>query len=199
MVKSYTDKQIFDRIKSLPSYNPKRGIPDDTVVLIMSNEDTPNIFDDKLYPYIDGVNPFVASCTGNAGGPILTGGWKKYSSKGAAIIARDEIYYDAYRKSDGKAIRHHNGKMPCLRLVGNLKYYRDNDNDNKAEQLGEPIIANYATNIHLNSYNLWNKVVNTVIGNWSAGCIVLNNAEQYRRLLDIFNDNPITLVVLNEF
>jgi hypothetical protein len=34
MVKNYTDKQIFDRIKSLPSYDAKKGIPNDTVVLL---------------------------------------------------------------------------------------------------------------------------------------------------------------------
>jgi hypothetical protein len=211
MVRNYTDQQIFDRIKSLPSYNPARGIPDRSMVLVISNEDTPNGFDDKLYPYKDGVNPFVVSCTGNPGTPVLTGGWKKYSPSGAAIIARDECYYDAYRKTDGKTIRHHKDRMPGFRLVKNIKYYRDNDNDNKAEQLGKPIIGNYSTNIHFNTYTITDKLKNAAksvfskvansltIGWWSAGCIVLNVEDQYRRLYEMYDEKPITLFILTEW
>jgi hypothetical protein len=202
MVKNYTDQQILDRIKSLPSYDPVRGIPSNTIVEIRSTEDTPNIFDDKMYPYKDGTNWFVTSCTTNPGGPVLKGGWRKYNSKGAAVLKADEIYYDAYRKSDGKTIRHHNGRMPCLRQVKPMKYYRDGNNDGKTDAIGSIEVANNSTNIHFNSYSVFDKIKNSVtsvIGWWSAGCQVLNVEEDYERLYNLYDDKPITLILLNEF
>jgi hypothetical protein len=199
-VRNYTSKQLLDKVKSLPSFNSKRGIPKNLIIAVRSNEDTPDVFDDKMYMFLNGTFQFVTSCTTNPGGPVLLGGWRKYNKLGAAVLKSDEIYYDAYMKSNGTSIRHHNGKMPCLRQIKSMKYHRDGDNDNKSEELGQVYIDNYATNIHLNSYNFLNKLVRQFIGEWSAGCQVLNVAQDYTRMLSIYPFNePITYSLLKEF
>lgn len=192
----YTDNQLLERVKSFKRYN---GIPKNLIIAIRSKADTPNVFDDKMYVYINGVFQMVASCTTNPGGPILTGGWKKYNKKGAAVLKADEIYYDTYRKSNGVTIPHHHGKMPCLRQVLPMAYYRDGNNDGKTDAIGAIEIANNSTNIHFNSYNIWNKLKTTIIGMWSAGCQVLNDSNEYNRLLSLFGNEPITYCLLNEF
>lgn len=192
----YTDNELLSRVKSLPRY---KGMPKNLIIAVRSKSDTPNVFDDKMYVYINGVFQMVASCTTNPGGPILTGGWKKYNNKGAAVLKADEIYYDTYRKSNGTTIPHHHGKMPCLRQVLPMAYYRDGNNNSKTDAVGAIEIANNSTNIHFNSYNIWNKLKTTIIGMWSAGCQVLNDSNEYNRLLNLFSNEPITYCLLNEF
>jgi len=196
-MRTFTDAELIDRMKALPSF---KGIPKNLVIGVRSKDDATNIFDDKLFVYINKEFRLVASCTTNPGGPILMGGWKKFNSDGAAILKADEIYYDAYLKTDGSKERpHHNGKMQCLRQVKPMYYYRDNDNDGKAEEIGKKYFANYGTNIHFNSYNIWNKIKNQFIGDWSAGCQVLNVSDEYIKLLSLMDNDFITYCLLKEF
>lgn len=194
----YTDDALLNKVRLLPSY--KGTIPEYLLIAIRSKKDTPNIFDDKMYLYINGVFKLVTSCTTNPGVPTLMGGWKKLNKYGAAIIKEDEIYYNAYMKSDGVSVRHHNGKMLCLRLIKDLLYYRDNNNNNKSEQIGKIYKGNYNTNIHFNSYNLWTKTINTLINGWSSGCQVLNVSEDYRKLMNFIPEKtPVSYALLKEF
>lgn len=203
MVKNYTDNQILDRVKSLKSYNVSRKLPKYLIVGIRSNEDTPDAFDDKIYLYIDGVFQLVANCTTNPGVPILLGGWRKYNSKGAALLKSDEIYYDAFEKSNPKgnpAIPLHNGKMTALIQMLPMLYYRDGNNNNKNEEVGTIYKGNYSTNIHFNNYDLKTKILNTVVGGWSAGCQVLNQVDKYIKLLSLIPIGvKVTYVLLKEF
>ena len=192
----YSDSELLNRVKSLPRY---RGMPKNLIIAVRSKTDTPNVFDDKMYVYINEKFVMVTSCTTNPGAPILTGGWKKYNKKGAAVLKADEIYYDTYRRSNGTTIRHHNGKMPCLRQVKPMAYYRDGNNDTKTDTVGNIEIANNSTNIHFNSYNIWNKIKTTIVGVWSAGCQVLNDSNDYNRLINLFGDEPVSYALLNEF
>lgn len=200
-VRSYNDKELLDKVKSLLSYDKKKGIPKQLVVAVRSNEDESNIFDDKVYVFIDGVFKLVSSITTNPGKSILQKGWKAYNTKGAAILKSDEVYYDCYLRSDGSAkAPHHNGKMECLRQVKPMKYYRDGDNDDKSEEYGDIEVKNNATNLHFSNYNLWTKVKTMFINGWSAGCQVMNVPDDYRELLSCFNYNePITYALLKEF
>ena len=199
-VKDYTDLEILDRVKSLPSCIKTKALPQYLVVGIRSNEDEPNKFDDKIYLFINGQFCLVTSCTTNAGTPSLLGGYKKYNSKGAAVIKSDEIYYDAFQKSDGKKVPHHSGKMQCLRQIKSIKYYRDGNNNSKIDEVGEIELANNSTNIHFNNYDLTTKLIGQVIGGWSAGCQVLNIGEDYNKLLELIPyEIKVTYALLKEF
>lgn len=196
-MRNYTDEELLNRMKSLPSF---KFMPKQLVIGVRSKDDQTNIFDDKLYVFINKEFKLVTSCTTHPGGPILMGGWKKFNKDGAAILKTDEVYHDAYLKTDGSAQRpHHNGKMQCLRQVKPMYYFRDSDNDGKAEEIGQKYFANYQTNIHFNSYNLWNKIKNQFIGDWSAGCQVMNDSEDYNKFLSLFDSDFITYCLLKEF
>jgi len=199
MNKAYTDNQLIERFKSLPSYNAAKGIPHNLVIGVRSAEDIADAFDDKIYVYVDGKFQLVANCTTNPGKSVLLGGWKSYSKLGAAIVKADEIYYDAYKKSNGKDIPHHKYKMQCLSQVKPIKYYRDGDNDAKTEEIGSVYFANYATNIHFNNYDLWTKIKGLFVGAWSAGCQVLNEADKYRKMLEVIDNDFVTYCLLKEF
>jgi hypothetical protein len=191
----FKDEQLLARVRQLSTY---KSIPKYFIIAVRNSADVPNTFDDKLYLYIDGDFQLVAECTTNAGTPALVDGWRAIGQKGAAIIASDTIFYDAYMKSDGVTIRHHKDKMPCLRQIRELLYYRDGDNDLKAEEIGDVYRGNFSTNIHFNSYNLFNMIKTALIGAWSFGCIVLNQNDKYRKLLDLIPlGAKVSLVVLN--
>lgn len=196
MVRNYSDTELLEGVKKAQGYT---YMPQYLIVCVRSKADIPNTFDDKGYLFIDGKFKQVFTCTTHAGTPSLLGGFKKSGKKGSAIIKSGYIYYDAYQKSDGKNVRHHNGKMPCLRQVKAILYHRDGDLDNKAEEIGETEFANNSTNIHFNSYDLKTKVIKTLVGGWSEGCIVLNKSNEYNELLsNTPHGKGVSLVILNE-
>lgn len=191
----FTDQQLLGRLKQLKGYT---DLPKYMIICVRNSEDVPNTFDDKFYLYIDGKCELVAECTTNPGTPALVEGWRKIGQKGAALIASDTLFIDAYMKSDGKTVRHHKDKMPCLRQVKELTYYRDGDNDLKAEEFGEVYRGHFATNIHFNSYNLLSTVKRSLVGEWSYGCIVLNDSAKYTKLLELVPfGQAVSMVVLN--
>jgi len=196
-VREYTDTELLSKVKALPSYNGR--IPNYLLIVVRSQEDEPNVFDDKTYLFLFGKCVKVTSCTSNSGTPSLLGGWKKSNGKGTAVIKSQEIYYDALQKTDGVKVRHHQGKMMCLRQIAPFKYFRDNDNDNKSEEIGNIEVANNSTNFHFNSYDFTSKAIKWIVGAWSEGCIVCNILQDY---LDILNlvplDVKVSLALLKE-
>lgn len=196
-VRNYTDEELLSRVKALPSYNGK--MPNYLMIVVRSQEDEPNVFDDKAYLFVFGKCVKVTSCTSNSGTPSLLGGWKKSNGKGTAVIKSGEIYYDSLQKSDGVKVRHHQGKMQCLRQVAPFKYFRDNNNNNKVDEVGTIEVANNSTNFHFDSYDLTSKVIKTIVGAWSEGCMVCNVPQDY---LDILNlvplDVKVSLAMLKE-
>jgi hypothetical protein len=191
-VKSYTDKQILDRVKSLKSF---KSIPSGYWICgVRSNEDEPNKYDDKFYIFIG--EKFVTLTTGttNPGTPVLEGGYLKYNKVGAAVVKADECYYDLWRYGM------HMGKMPALRQVGKIKVYRDGDRDKKSEEIGTPIEGLYGINFHTMSWDISKKLVGSDINGWSAGCQVCNNVEKYSMIINMLKkQHSITYVLLNEF
>ena len=88
MVKSYSDSQLLDRVKSIKSF---KGIPEGYWILgVRSNEDEPNKFDDKFYIWNGEKFITMTSGTTNPGTPILEGGFLKYNKVGAAVLKSDE-------------------------------------------------------------------------------------------------------------
>lgn len=195
MVKNYTDKQLLDKVKSLPSF---KGIPKDYWILaIRSEEDTFNTFDDKYYLFNGENFVLVGTCTTHPGGPALLGGFKKYNKHGAAVIKSEEWYYDVYKYGL------HNGRMPALRQIKPMKYFRDCNIDKKVDELGQIVEGNFSTNFHFNSYSVFDGIKNAIqkfIGEWSYGCIVANEEDKYEQTINLTkNQLYVSLCLIKEF
>lgn len=194
MVKIYTDKELLDKVKTLKDY---KAIPEKRWLLaVRSKEDSPNVYDDKLYIFEGEKFIDVMSCTTNPGTPSLKGGYRKYNKKGAAVISSNQWCYDSYEYGL------HNGKMIALRQIGDINYFRDNNNDNRVDEEGQIYLDNYNTNIHSNTYKYWSvKEKQKYIGEWSHGCIVVNDRIKYKSMIDYFKKekNKVTLCILKEF
>jgi hypothetical protein len=197
-VKPYTDKQLIDRMKSLPSF---LYVPQGRhIIVVRSNEDAFDKFDDKLYLFKHETCLSVMPCTSNSGGYGLKN-YFKWNRLGAAVIKFDEIYYDAFMKSDGGKYLHHNGKMQCLRQIKPLKYYRDGNKDNKIDESGTIYEGIYATNVHANSYTQKTGIISWLIGRWGTGCTVVNDLRKYWQVLmhKINYNEPVTYTGLKEW
>ena len=192
MVKSYSDSQLLERVKSIKSF---KGIPEGYWILgVRSNEDQPNKFDDKFYIWNGEKFITMTSGTTNPGTPILESGFLKYNKVGAAVVKSDEWYYGVWKYGL------HKGKMPALLQVGKIKVHRDGDKDKKAEELGAPIEGYYGINFHTNTWNLDSKEIKENIGEWSAGCQVANNVEKYSMIINMLKkQHNITYCLINEF
>lgn len=199
-VKNYTDKQLIDKVKSLSNF---KNIPIDYWLLgVRSNKDAPNTFDDKVYLFKGETFILVTSCTTNPGTPALIGGWKKVNKDGAFVLKADYWHHNMWKNG------FHN-KMKALVQTGNVAVgYRDNNNNNKAEEIGKLVSGWFGINFHFNSYqiskgSLWGKlkgVISWVVGEWSYGCQVCNNADDYKKIIDYCsNQKTITYCLLNEF
>lgn len=197
-VRNYTDIQLINRMKSLDSFiNIPLG---EHIIAVRSNEDEPDKYDDKLYLFDHRVCIGVMSCTTNSGVYGLKN-FMKWNKKGTAVVKANEIYYDVFEKSDGVKVRHHNGKAECLRQVGNMKYYRDNNLNNKIDEKGQIFRGNFSTNVHPNSYKYRKGILTWLIGRWGTGCLVVNNLTKYYGILlkNIPLRKKITYTLLKEF
>lgn len=192
-VRSLTNTEILERVKGLPSF---KTLPKGYwLVGVRSLEDETNKYDDKFYLFRD--SEFITMTTGttNPGAPILQGGFVKYNKAGAAVLKSDEVYYDVW------AYGLHQGKMPALRQVGNFLVFRDGDMDGKSEELGTPIKGSgYGINFHAATYDTDFKGIQENIGNWSAGCQVVNDKQKHMQLINMIKDqHRITYVLLKEW
>ena len=132
------------------------------------------------------------TCTTVPGLPALKGGFRKYNSKGAAVVCSNIWMYNAFKK--GK----HAGRMWCLRMVKKVWSTRDGNLNDTAEEYGKRTFANVACNFHAADWNKWTKIVRFLIGHWSYGCIVCNNRQEYNKILEIVGDESVSMVILNE-
>ncbi len=196
-IRNYTDNDLLIRMKSMPSFS---HIPFNEHIIAVRSDEGTDTYDDKLYLYRGTKFISVMSCTTHSGKYGLLN-FFKWNRKGTAVVKADEIYYDVFQKSDGKKIRHHNGKLQCLRQVGKMIYHRDDDLDNKAEEIGKQYFANYSTNCHANSYRFKKGTRSWAIGRWGTGCLVVNNLTKYFE--NLLNEIPykrkVTYTLLKEF
>ena len=189
-VRILTDVEILEKIKSLPSF---KALPNNYYIVgVRSLEDETNKFDDKFYIFQG--EKFLTMTTGttNPGAPVLKGGFLKYNKAGAAVVKSNEWYYDVWTYGL------HMGKMPALRQVGNILVYRDGDMDGKSEETGTPIKgAGYGINFHAATYDNNFKGLQENIGDWSAGCQVVNDKQKHLQLINTyFKNQPRTTYVL---
>lgn len=197
-VRSYTDQELLDRAMSLDTFEK---IPDGYWILgVRSNEDTPNVFDDKFYLFFNDAFVDVISGTTNAGSPILKGGFKKYNKKGAFVLKSNEWYYDiwtyVYRVKRGHEL------IQVKPVVG----YRDGNEDDKVDQDGNMYKGLFGINFHTNTFKWYNETISWLIGSWSAGCQVTNNRIKFIEWINIFKRRKksqkqinVTYCILEEF
>lgn len=189
-VRNYTDDQLLNKAKSLPSF---MGFPEGYWLLgVQSDEDKFNRFDDKFYLFKGETFVLVTSGTTNAGKAAMFG-YEKYNKLGVAVIKTNEWYYDLWRAGL------HRGRMKALRQINPIKYYRDDNKNTKIEAFGRVYSKIIYCNFHTNSYNRWNKIIRWVIGGWSACCQVCNDPTDYYLILDLVKKNKVSYCLLKEF
>ena len=191
-VRNYTDADLINSAKNTKGF---KGVPKGNwIIFVRSKEDTPNVYDDKIY-LMNGYSCVkVSSCTTNSGSYGLLN-FRKWNSKGTAVIKFDEWYYDAYQYGL------HKGRMEALRQVKPMKYYRDGNKDLKTDEKGKIYQENAYTNIHFNSYKNKSRLLTWKIGGWSVGCMVMNDAKfYYKNLIPLFRGKKdlITVCCLKE-
>nr|DAK47353.1 MAG TPA: hypothetical protein [Caudoviricetes sp.] len=189
-MKNYTDEQLLNRVKGLKSFI---RIPNDYWILgVQSKDDKFNEFDDKFYLFKGEKFIMVTTGTTNAG---LTGlkHYDTYNPNGCAVIKTDEWYYTLWRPGL------HKGKMRALKQYSAIKYYRDWNKNDKAEEIGNINEGVIGINFHTASYQPYN-VVTRLIGGWSTGCQVANNTADYYKILDyIGNQDVVSYCLIKEF
>ncbi len=190
MIKSYTDIQLLNKVKSLPSF---KGLPKGYWILgVQSQEDTFNVFDDKFYLFNNDKFVLVTSGTTNAGANGLLK-YDDYNKEGVAVIKTNEWYYDVWKYGL------HKGKVKALVQVRPFLIYRDGDKDKKVEEgISHPVIC--GINFHANTYDLDNKLVKEIIGGWSLGCQVINNTPKYLQFMEaVQKQKVVSYCILKEF
>jgi hypothetical protein len=188
----YTDQQLIERVETYAEgfTGWRKGVYD---VWVRSAADVMDAFDDKVYTFTcekDGERPvFNMVCTGtsNAGSYGLKN-FQKYSSEGCAVLKSDQIVYNSHLYGFHKKYR-------AYRQAKGFPYFRDNDRDDKAEELGQ--VHNDV--IYANCHRAAEKGVSTRIYNWSVACLVRNKSFQWFSWLAFMNQRPLSVCILREF
>lgn len=189
----YTDDQLLERVETT-AQGFKGWKPGLYFVAVRSNADVMDAFDDKGYVFeceAQGQRPefrMVVTCTTNAGSHGLKN-FDKEGLVGCAVLKADTIVYDSH------AHGLHRGKYKAYKQAKPFPYFRDSDRDDKAEQLGTAKAGVIGANIHRANP----AKISTVINNWSIGCIVLNNPDQFNAFMAFANKRPVSLCILQEF
>lgn len=193
----YTDNQLLERVEFIGGTIPNIG--ETLIIGLQSIENKPNCFDDKFYVYDGPVFQMVTTGTTNAGKTALMG-FEKYNAKGAAVWKTNQWCPKVFEKGYHNANRE-DGGMKALRQVKPIQYYRDNDKDNFAEEIGELYKGIINTNLHGVSYDEFSKIIKELINGWSAGCQVWNNMIDYKKLIDWIWKRPglVDYALLKEF
>ena len=191
-VKSYTDKQLLDKVKSLPNF---KGIPTGHWILgVRSNEDAEDLFDDKFYLFQGETFIVTTSGTTNPGAKLLRGGFKEYNAAGVAVLRSDMWHHKMWKF--GK----HKGKMEALVQVTPVDIYRDNDLDGSSEEQGKIYNGLFGINFHAATYNKDATGKTPKIGSWSAGCQVCDTRSVYNHIIESCkSESSVSYCLINEF
>jgi len=188
-VRSYTDKELLERVKSLDTFT---HIPDGYWLIgVRSNEDAYNKFDDKFYLFQGEKFIAVYQGTTNPGDKALKD-YASYNPNGAAILQSDTIIYDSHKRgiSKGRMVYRQNKPFP---------YYRDYDMDNFSEEIGEVhegIIYAHIHDVKLDGQDIYKEYIN----GWSLACQVMNNGAEWDEfMLLTAGQDYITYCLLQEF
>jgi|GEM_PF-1006893 len=191
-VKNYTDEQLKSKVESLAKF---KGWKDGKyLILVRSNEDEYNKFDDKAYlvDVVTGIPFFknVYPCTTNAGSQGLKR-FETYQKLGCAVALSDTIVYNSH-------VYGLHGKSQYPAYVQTFKgeqfpYTRDNDKDDKAENYGKVYTDRIGMNIHKAGFD-----TQDINGN-STACFVFKRSNDFNKFMVWANKLPITVALLSEF
>lgn len=191
-MRTFTDKEIINRIEHLPSFEGwKPGVYD---VWVRSQADKYDAFDDKAFTYYvknEGDFPkfiLARNGTSNAGSYGLKH-FSEYNHLGCAVLKSDCMVYNSH------AYGLHKGK-PAYRQVKGFPYFRDNNRNERAEEIGPEYNDIIFANIHRAGVN------STVIKNWSTACMVTANLTKFLNFLafcDKHKRPSAHLVILKEW
>jgi hypothetical protein len=190
-VRNYISSELLGRVKQLDSF---LYIPDDYWILgIQSKEDMYNHFDDKFYLFKGTKFITVTTGTTNAGTTGLHN-YEKYSDDGVLVVKTDEWYYGLWK------FGYHRGKMPALKQIRPIKYFRDWNKNNKVEEMGRLYEGMRGINFHTVTYQKAMNLIRKLIGGWSVGCQVINNVRKYFQILDLVKgQKDVTYCIIKEF
>lgn len=191
-IKSYSDKQLLDRVEEIGGKIPNVGKY--LIIGVQSEEDAFNKFDDKFYVFDGHKFMIVTSGTTNAGKTALHH-FDKYNLTGAAVWRTNQFIEDCF--IPGK----HKGRMKALRQHSDILYYRDSDKDDKAEEQGTLHKGVIYAHFHGVDYNFFNDTIRHNINGWSFACQVVNRMNDYRQIINAaWNRNKtVDYALLKEF
>jgi len=188
-MRTFTDEEVLARVSGLPTF---KGFPKGPMdVWIRSAADEFDSFDDKAFTYEcygkTKTPKFIMARNGttNAGSDGLHN-FEKYNVLGCAVLRSDVIVYDShtYGKHKGKA---------AYRQTKGFPYVRDNNRNNRAEEIGEEYINIILANVHRAGID------STVIKNWSIACLVTANLQKFLDWMKFMNKRPLTVCILKEW
>lgn len=159
------------------------------IVGVRSKVHIPDRFQDRFY-IVWGNSIYEYTGTTIPGVHWLQGPMNK---SGTAVVAADRQYINSH------AIGLHKGKKALIQ-VGNLMVYRDNDLDNLAECIGDPMVATPECRIDI--HGTGPSIISVLIGAWSAGCQVINNPIEFAdfmRVCEKYYQHTFSYSLLNEF
>ena len=193
MTHTYTDQELIDRVVS-----NARGfdswIKGKYDIWVRSNPQHMDAFEDKVYSFLvpedDAVPEFQMVCTGTShAGSYGLKHFKDYNPQGCAVL-------QANRFVRGSHVRGlHKGQYPAYVQAKPWPYYRDNDLDNYAEELGPEHYDIIGAECHHAAF----QGVSTVIYNWSVACLVRNAIAQWNRWFGYMGGVPLNNCILEEW
>lgn len=156
-------------------------------IAIRSKENIPNKFDD-LIGFVDKDTITWSTGTTNPGTkPLLA----PSNPLGVALVVPGQ-YIDTWEL--GK----HKGKYDAWKQIKPVKFWRDNDKDKIAESQGKIYEGIIGINWHRANENAQSENVE----NWSEGCFVQNNPDQYDTFIKASSESGLikfTGTLLEEF
>lgn len=189
----YTDSQLIDRVESVAKGFDgwRKGVYD----IWVRHDDAPfemDKFNDKVYTFSVGDNgkpEFRMVCTGTShAGSYGLKQFAEYNSKGCAVLEADRLVYESHVYGYHKNYR-------AYRQAKGFPYYRDNDRDNLAEEIG-PV---YDDIIFANCHRASQFGESVRIYNWSVACLVRNRSTHWNGWLAYMDKRPLSVCILKEF
>lgn len=157
------------------------------IIGIRSNANLPNKFDD-LIGVVSGDSIEWFTGTTNPGTHWLR---NLLNPKGTSLLRANQ-YVDTWK------IGLHQGKYEAFVQCKPVTVYRDSDKDDVAEETSTVDTGIFGINIHRAN----EKLVSQLIDKWSAGCQVLNNPADFKKLLEMAKATKqpfFTYTLLKEF
>ena len=190
-VRAYTDHQLLNRVRSLETF---RGIPNDYWIIgVRSNEDEFNKFDDKFYLFNGRQFVKVMPGTTNAGSKGLKE-FHTYNEEGVAVLKADHMVYNFWERGM------HRGKILAFRQRAPWPYYRDNNYNDKNEEIGLVHNNIIFANFHPASYLKGDETPKEDINGWSLACQVPQIRRDFDDVMNYTEGQQLlTYALLNEF